>query len=45
MSFVTDLRFAVRSLLRVKGLAMTVIVTLALRSEGRRGGEECRGAV
>jgi predicted permease len=30
MSFVTDLRFAVRSLLRVKGLAMTVIVTLAL---------------
>lgn len=30
MSFITDLRFALRSLLRVKGLAVTVIVTLAL---------------
>jgi predicted permease len=29
-SFVADLRFAVRSLTRVKGLALTVIVTLAL---------------
>jgi putative ABC transport system permease protein len=30
MSFVTDFRFAFRSLARVKGLALTVIVTLAL---------------
>ena len=30
MSFLTDLRFAVRSLLKVKGLAVTVILTLAL---------------
>src|SRR3954467_4220502 len=30
MTFLADLRFAVRSLLRVKGLALTVIVTLAL---------------
>ena len=30
MSFVTDIRFALRSLARVKGLAITVIVTLAL---------------
>ena len=30
MSFLTDLRFAFRSLARVKGLALTVIVTLAL---------------
>jgi putative ABC transport system permease protein len=30
MSFVTDLRFAARSLARVKGLAITVVVTLAL---------------
>ena len=30
MSFITDLRFALRSLGRVKGLAITVIVTLAL---------------
>jgi putative ABC transport system permease protein len=30
MSFITDLRFALRSLARVKGLALTVIVTLAL---------------
>ena len=30
MSFVTDLRFAWRSLARVKGLAFTVVVTLAL---------------
>jgi putative ABC transport system permease protein len=30
MSFVTDFRFALRSLARVKGLALTVIVTLAL---------------
>jgi putative ABC transport system permease protein len=30
MSFITDLRFAVRSLSRVKGVAVTVIVTLAL---------------
>jgi putative ABC transport system permease protein len=30
MSFVTDLRFAVRSLLRARGLAITVIITLAL---------------
>lgn len=30
MSFITDLRFALRSLARVKGLAITVIVTLAL---------------
>src|SRR3954471_17267654 len=29
-SFITDLRFALRSLARVKGLAFTVIVTLAL---------------
>jgi len=30
MSFLTDIRFALRSLARVKGLALTVIVTLAL---------------
>jgi putative ABC transport system permease protein len=30
MSFLTDFRFALRSLARVKGLAITVIVTLAL---------------
>jgi predicted permease len=30
MSFITDLRFALRSLARVKGVASTVIVTLAL---------------
>ena len=30
MSLLTDLRFALRSLARVKGLALTVIVTLAL---------------
>src|ERR687890_2288395 len=30
MSILTDLRFALRSLRRVKGLALTVIVTLAL---------------
>ena len=30
MSFLTDIRFAVRSLARVKGLALTVVVTLAL---------------
>ena len=30
MSFITDLKFALRSLSRVKGLAITVIVTLAL---------------
>ena len=30
MTFMTDLRFALRSLSRVKGLALTVIVTLAL---------------
>jgi predicted permease len=30
MSFLTDLRYAVRSLVRVKGLSLTVIVTLAL---------------
>jgi predicted permease len=30
MSFLSDLRFAARSLLRVRGLALTVIVTLAL---------------
>ena len=30
MSFMTDFRFALRSLMRVKGLAITVIVTLAL---------------
>jgi predicted permease len=30
MSLITDLRFALRSLLKVKGLALTVIVTLAL---------------
>jgi predicted permease len=30
MSFVSDVRFALRSLLRVKGLALTVVVTLAL---------------
>src|SRR5213592_4565733 len=30
MSLMTDLRFALRSLARVKGLALTVIVTLAL---------------
>jgi predicted permease len=30
MSFVTDFRFAFRSLARVKGLAITVVVTLAL---------------
>src|ERR671915_168905 len=30
MSFITDFRFALRSLGRVKGLAITVIVTLAL---------------
>jgi len=30
MSFITDLRYAIRSLARVKGLAITVVVTLAL---------------
>jgi predicted permease len=30
MSFLTDIRFAIRSLARVKGLTMTVILTLAL---------------
>jgi putative ABC transport system permease protein len=30
MSFVADLKFALRSLIRAKGLALTVIVTLAL---------------
>src|SRR4026208_1110896 len=30
MSFLTDLRFALRSLSRVKGLTFTVVVTLAL---------------
>jgi putative ABC transport system permease protein len=30
MSLMTDLRFALRSLFRVKGLALTVVVTLAL---------------
>ena len=30
MTFMTDFRFALRSLGRVKGLAITVIVTLAL---------------
>ena len=30
MSFLTDIRFAFRSLARVKGLAITVVVTLAL---------------
>jgi putative ABC transport system permease protein len=30
MSFLTDLRYALRSLLRAKGLALTVILTLAL---------------
>ncbi|HXT32753.1 MAG TPA: hypothetical protein VN716_25800, partial [Vicinamibacterales bacterium] len=30
MSFLTDLRFALRSLSRAKGLTFTVIVTLAL---------------
>jgi putative ABC transport system permease protein len=30
MSFITDLRFALRSLWRVKGLTLTVVVTLAL---------------
>ena len=30
MSFLTDIRFAVRSLARVKGLTITVVLTLAL---------------
>src|SRR5262245_36181216 len=30
MTFIADLRFALRSLLRVKGLTLTVIITLAL---------------
>src|SRR5215218_3236969 len=30
MSFLTDFRFALRSLSRVKGLAITVVLTLAL---------------
>ena len=30
MNLITDFRFAVRSLVRVKGLAITVILTLAL---------------
>ena len=30
MSFVTDLRFALRSLLRARGLTITVVITLAL---------------
>ncbi|MBI4473623.1 MAG: ABC transporter permease [Acidobacteria bacterium] len=30
MNFITDVRFALRSLVRVKGLAITVVVTLAL---------------
>src|SRR5262249_54060534 len=30
MTFIADLRFALRSLLRAKGLTLTVVVTLAL---------------
>src|SRR3954464_536952 len=30
MSFISDLRFAIRSLFRVKGLTITVVLTLAL---------------
>ncbi len=30
MSFLTDIRFALRSLARVKGLTITVVLTLAL---------------
>src|SRR5436309_14340434 len=30
MSFLTDLKFALRSLMRAKGLAITVVLTLAL---------------
>src|SRR5262245_7638641 len=30
MSFVTDLKFALRSLLRARGLTITVVLTLAL---------------
>jgi hypothetical protein len=30
ITMLTDLRFALRSLLRAKGLALTVVVTLAL---------------
>ena len=30
MTFLNDLRFALRSLVRVKGLAVTVVLTLAL---------------
>ena len=30
MGFIGDIRFALRSLARVKGLAITVIITLAL---------------
>src|SRR5213595_2083050 len=30
MSFITDIRFTLRALLRAKGLALTVVVTLAL---------------
>src|SRR5215210_3876487 len=30
MSFITDFRYAIRSLGRVKGLAITVVLTLAL---------------
>src|SRR5215204_3219609 len=30
MSWITDLRFALRSLARAKGLAITVVITLAL---------------
>src|SRR4051794_35756444 len=30
MSFITDLKFALRSLRRAKGLTLTVVVTLAL---------------
>jgi len=30
MSLITDFRFALRSLIKIKGLTITVIVTLAL---------------
>jgi hypothetical protein len=41
MNFLSDLRFAVRSLVRTKGLTITVVLTLAL---GRHLQRRARGA-
>ena len=44
MNLLADFRFALRSLARVKGLALTVVATLALGcDDAPRGGEVARG--